>query len=108
MPSPSQPWESISIDYTWGLPSTKHGNDYVFMVIDRFTKIDILAVYKNNITTEATAKLFFERVWVNFGIPKSVLLYRHIRLLCTFLLSLCSMLDTKVTKSMVFHPHTNG
>jgi hypothetical protein len=60
LPTPSQPWESISMDYMSGLPSTKHGNDYVFVVIDKFSKMAILAACKKSITTEATAKLFFE------------------------------------------------
>ena len=59
LPTPSRPWESISMDYMSGLPSTKHGNDCVFVVVDRFSKMAIMAAYKKNITTEATAKLFF-------------------------------------------------
>jgi hypothetical protein len=60
LPTPSCPWESISMDYMSGLPSTKHGNDYVFVVVDRFSKMSIMMAYKKNITTGATAKLFFE------------------------------------------------
>ena len=45
-PTPSRPWESISMDYMSGLPSTKHGNDCVFVVIDRFSKMAIMAAYK--------------------------------------------------------------
>jgi hypothetical protein len=60
LPTPSQPWESISMDYMSGLPSTKHGNDCVFVVVNRFLKMAIMAACKKNITTEATAKLFFE------------------------------------------------
>jgi hypothetical protein len=68
-PTPDRPWESISMDYMSGLLTTKRGIDYVFMVIDRFSKIALLSPYKKSITTEATAKLFFEKVWVHFGIP---------------------------------------
>ena len=59
-PTPSRPWESISMDYMSGLPSTKHNNDYVFVVVNRFSKMAIMAACKKNITTKATAKLFFE------------------------------------------------
>jgi len=48
------------MDYMLGLPSTKHGNDCVFVIIDRFSKMAITTAYKKNITVEATAKLFFE------------------------------------------------
>jgi len=57
------------MDYMSDLPSTKHGNDCVFVVVNRFSKMAIMAAYKKNITAKATAKLFFERVWVHFGIP---------------------------------------
>jgi len=57
------------MDYMSALPSTKRGNDRVFVVVDRFSKMAILAACKKNIIAEATTKFFFERVWVHFGIP---------------------------------------
>jgi hypothetical protein len=108
LPTPSQPWESISIDYMSYLPSTKHGNDCVFVVVDRFSKMAIMAACKKNIKVEATTKLFFKRVWVHFGIPQSIISDRDSMFLCTFWSSLLSMLDTKLTKSTAFHPHTDG
>jgi hypothetical protein len=72
LPTPDRSWESISMDYMSGLPSTKRGNDCVFVVVDRFSKMAILAACKKSITIEATTKLFFERVWVHFGIPQTI------------------------------------
>jgi hypothetical protein len=69
MPTPNRPWESISMDYMSRLPSTKHGNDGVFVVIDRFSKMAVLTPCKKSITVEDTTKLFFERVWVHFRLP---------------------------------------
>jgi hypothetical protein len=60
LPTPDRPWESISMDYMLGLPSTKEGNDCVFLFVDHFSKMAILVVCKKSITKEATAKLFFE------------------------------------------------
>jgi IS30 family transposase len=60
------------MDYMSGLPSTKRGNDCVFVVVDRFSKMVILVAWKKSITAEATAKLFFEQVWVHFGIPQTI------------------------------------
>eukprot|EP00253_Pinus_taeda_P035977 PITA_35977 len=60
LPTPSQPWESISMDYMPSFPSTKHGNSCVFVVVNRFLKMAIMTTCKKNITMKATAKLFFE------------------------------------------------
>jgi hypothetical protein len=60
LPTPENPWESISMDYIHGLLSTKKGNDCVFMVVDWFLKMAILSAYKRNITMIDTANMFFE------------------------------------------------
>jgi hypothetical protein len=60
LPTVDRKWESISMDYMSGLPSTKWGNDCFFVVVDHFSKMEILVAWKKSITIEATAKLFFE------------------------------------------------
>jgi hypothetical protein len=60
LPTPNMLWESISMDYMLGLPSTKRENDCVFVVIDRFSKMAILVTCKKKITAEATTKIFLE------------------------------------------------
>ena len=57
------------MDYMSDLPSRKHGNDCIFVVVDQFSKMAILTACKKNITATAMVKLFFERVWVHFGLP---------------------------------------
>jgi hypothetical protein len=91
------------MDYRFGLPSTKKGNDCVFVVIDRFSKMTILATCKKNITVADTAKLFFKRVWVHFRIPQIIISDQDNMFLNTFWSSLWSLLDTKLTKSIDFH-----
>jgi hypothetical protein len=60
LPTPDKTWESISMDYMSGLPSTMWGNDCVFLVVDLFSKMAIMVACKKSITAEAIAKLFFE------------------------------------------------
>jgi hypothetical protein len=84
LPTPEKPWESISMDYISILPSTKQGKDCVFMVVDWFLKMEILTSCKNNITLGDTSMLFFEQVWVHFGIPQLIISDRDNRLLRTF------------------------
>jgi hypothetical protein len=107
LPIPEKLWESISMDYMSGFPSTKHGNNYVLVVVDWFSKMAILTAYKNNVIATYTTNLLFKRVWVHFGIPQTIISDRENRFLNTFWLSLWSLLDTKLTKSTSFHPQTD-
>lgn len=91
-----------------GFPSTKHGNDCVFMVVRRFSKMVIMLACKKGITIEVIAKLFFVQVWVHFWIPRFTISDRDNIFLSAFWSSLWLMLDTKLSSSTTFHPQTNG
>jgi hypothetical protein len=96
------------MDYMSGLPSTKHDNDCVFVVVDQFSKMAIITACKKRITTTYTTNLFFEQVCVHFGIPHTITLYHDNRFFNTFWSILWSLLETKLTKSTAFHPQTDG
>jgi len=96
------------MDYMSVLPSTKHVNDCVFVVVDWFSKMAIITACKTIIRAADTAKLFFEWIWVHFGIPKTITSDWDSRFLSTFWSSIWSLLDTKITKFIAFHPQTDG
>lgn len=56
----SQRWEPITMDYMSDVPFTKDGNDCVVMIIEKLSKMTILASYKKSITIGVTTELFFE------------------------------------------------
>ena len=35
---PSRPWDGVSMDFVGGLPLSKSGHDYLYLVVDRFRK----------------------------------------------------------------------
>jgi hypothetical protein len=79
-----------------------------FVVVDRFSKMAIMSACKKSITVEATSNLFFERVWVHFGIPQTIISDQDSQFLNTFWSILWSLLDSKLTKSIAFHPQMDG
>ena len=59
LPVPSHPLESVSMDFVGGLPMTKGGHDYLYVVVDKFNKMCILMPCKKQINAEKNAKLLF-------------------------------------------------
>jgi hypothetical protein len=104
---PSCPWESVSVDFVGGLPMSRKGHDYLYVVVDRFSKMCILMPCKKQITAEMTVHLFFQNVWVHFGLPTSIISDQDSRFLGKFWSSLWELMDTKMKKSTAFHPQTN-
>jgi hypothetical protein len=108
LPVPSRPWESISMDFVGGLPMLRRGHDYLYVVVDRFSKMCILMPCTKQVTAEQTTQLFFQNVWVHFGLPKSIISDRDSRFVGSFWSSLWALMDTKLKKSTTFHPQTDG
>jgi hypothetical protein len=55
LPVPSRPWESISMDFVGGLPMSRKGHDYLYVVVDHFSKMCILMPCTKQVTKEQTA-----------------------------------------------------
>jgi hypothetical protein len=99
---PSRPWENISMDFVGGLPMSKQNHDYLYVVVDRFRKMCILMPCKKQVTVEKTTQMFFQNVWVHFGLPKSIISDRDSRFIGSFWLSLWALMDTKLKKYHIF------
>ena len=69
---PSHTWESILMDFVGGLPMSRKGHDYLYVVVDRFRKMCVFIPCKNKITAEQISHLFFQNVCVHFGLPTSI------------------------------------
>jgi hypothetical protein len=50
LPIPSRPWESVSMDFVGGLPMSRKGHDYLYVVVDRFNKMCVLIPCKKQVT----------------------------------------------------------
>jgi len=47
------------MDFVGGLPMTKKGHFYLFVIMDRFSKMCVLITCKKSITTQDAVNLFF-------------------------------------------------
>jgi hypothetical protein len=52
LPIPSQPWKSISMDFVGGFFMSRTCHDYLYVVVDRFSKMCILMPCKKQFTAK--------------------------------------------------------
>jgi len=76
LPLPSCPWESIYLDFIGGLPMSRKGHDYLYVVVDSFRKLCVLMPCKKQVKVEQTTKMCFQNVWVHYGLPTYIIFYR--------------------------------
>jgi len=69
---PEEPWATVCADFVGPLPRSKHGNQMLLVMIDRFSKWTEL-VPMRSATAESLKKAFRERIIARYGVPKVVI-----------------------------------
>jgi len=101
-------WQSVSTDFITQLPETRRGNDALMVVVDRLSKMVILIPTQTTVTAAGAAKLFFENVFKDHGMPLSIVSDRDPRFTGNFWKALNASTGTNLRMSTAYHPQTDG
>jgi transposase InsO family protein len=101
-------WEDISMDFVVGLPWTPKGNESVWVIVDRLTKVAHFVPVKARYATEKMADLYVEHILRLHGAPRNIMSDRGPQFVAKFWKSFHQLLGTTLSYSTAFHPQTDG
>lgn len=108
LPVPTECWNSISMDFIFGLPKDAQGNNGILVFVDRFSKMVHLAAVPDSIDAAGSARVFMETVFRLHGMPSEVVSDRDPRFTAKFWQCVFTTLGTRLKMSTADHPETDG
>ncbi|KAG6618361.1 reverse transcriptase [Phytophthora cinnamomi] len=108
LPTPSECWKSMSLDFIFGLPPDNGGNTGVVVFVDRFSKMYHLAAVPAEVTAKQTARLFVDTVFKHHGMPTDIVSDRDPRFTAHLWQEVFALLGSQLSMSTADHPQTDG
>ena len=101
------PLESVAMDILGPLPRTKHGNRFLLVIADRFSKVT-KTVPLRTVTALSVARAFCDHWAYVYGPPVSLLTDNGPQFTAKFFQAVCTELGIKKVFTTAYHPQTNG
>jgi hypothetical protein len=109
LPVPARRWSDISLDLITNLPPAQDtGNDAIFVVVDRLSKMAHFIPTKKTVTAQELAHLFVKEIFRLHGVPQTIVSDRDPRFTSEFGSTVLQRLGSKLHMSTAYHPETDG
>jgi hypothetical protein len=105
---PDWKWDDISMDFITGLPTTLKGNDSIWVIVDRLTKLAHFLLVKNAFRLPQYAEKYIAEIVQLHGIPKTIVSDRGSQFIAHFWEHLHKGLGTSLVRSKACHSQTDG
>jgi transposase InsO family protein len=103
----SAPLEYVAIDILGPLPKTGHGNRFLLVMTDRFSKLTRTVPLRTT-TALVCARAFCDHWVYSYGAPRHVLTGNGPQFTAKFFLAVCRELGVAKVFTTAYHPQTNG
>lgn len=107
IPPPPGPFQVLGIDFCGPFQSTPHGNKYVLVITDYYTRY-VVAIPLPNCTADTTALTLFNDFFCKFGIPNTILSDQGSHFSNHLMRNLQQLIGYHHIYSSTYHPQSNG
>src|SRR3954469_8635000 len=108
LPIPEWKWDKVNMDFITGFPKTQKGNDAIFVVIDRISKVAHFLPIRESITASQLADLYVSRVVSLHGVPLEINSGRGSLFTSRSWQILQNAMGTHLSFSTTLHPQSSG
>jgi hypothetical protein len=101
---PEWKWKEITTDFIVRLPRTRSGYNFLWVIVDRLTKVAHFRPVKMTYTGSQLAELYMPRIVCFYEIPIRIVSNRETQVISMFWERLHETLDTHWNFSSAYHP----
>jgi transposase InsO family protein len=96
------------MDFVNGLPTTQKGNNSIWVIVDRLTKVAHFIPVRTKYSGDKLAQLYMDNIAKLHGVPSKIISDRGTQFTSKFWKRLHEVVGTKLDFSSAYHPQTNG